>query len=117
MTETTEFQLAESRAVTLNSNGEAVVSNLGPTRPGETWRITKFSVYTDSTCVFRIYRGPVSDLNQIDITTRGDGDTSDTEVLLIPGEFVSFSWTRGTVGAIGTIRLEGRRTVPGRRGY
>lgn len=114
----TEYRLEYFNDVTLNASGEASVVAVGPTRPNERWKITRFSVNTTSSCNFQVFRGNTLDSQyQIDYTSKGAGDTSETDLPLSVGETISFKWTNGTAGAIGTIRLEGSYFVPGRRAY
>lgn len=110
-----EYPLLESRTATLNANGEALIIGVGPVMWNESWEISLFSVNTTSRCKFYVYRGtnPQSQY-QVDATAKGELDTSKTDIKLQPGEKVSFQWTNGTVGAIGTIRIEGLKKL---RGY
>jgi hypothetical protein len=114
----TEFRLQDSRSVTLDANGEATVTNIGPTRPNERWKVTRFSVNTTVACDFQVFRGNDTNADyQIDFTSKGAGDTSETDLPLSVGETISFKWSAGTPGAIGTIRWEGSYFIPGKRAY
>lgn len=111
----TEYRLEETRTVTLDGNGNASVLGVGPTVYGETWRVKKFSVNTGSRCTFTVHRGiSVEPTTQIDATSRGDLDTSETDVPLQVGEQLSFRWENGVPGTVGIIRIEGIREVAGR---
>lgn len=110
-----ELRLQESRSTTLDSNGTAVITSVGPVVYGETWKIERISVNTTSRCKFTVHRGdPTSPTTQIDGTVRGDLDTSETSISLLNGESIAFKWANGAAGAIGTVVIEGTRTIRGR---
>lgn len=110
-----EYRLQESRTATLDSNGAAVVIGVGPVVYGETWKVERISVSTTSRCKFTVHRGdPTSPTTQIDGTVRGDLDTSETNITLLNGESIAFKWSNGAAGAVGTVVIEGTRTVRGR---
>lgn len=110
-----EYPLAVSRSVVLDGSGTATVVGIGPVLYGETWRVTLFSVNTTSRCEFTVHRGnDTSAQYQIDTTAKGDLDTSPTDIALQSGETISFKWANGSPGAVGTIRVEGKRILRGR---
>lgn len=114
----TEYRLEGFREVTLDANGEASVFAIGPSQAFERWKITRLSVNTSAACDFQVFRGNTQENQyQIDFTTKGAGDTSETDLQLQVGETVSFKWSDGSSGAVGTIRWEGSYYVPGRRAY
>lgn len=114
----TQYRLEGFRDVTLDANGEASIPAIGPTRPNERWKVTRFSVNTTASCTFQVFRGNTLDSQyQIDFTAKGAGDTSETDLPLSVGETISFKWSNGTPGSTGTIRWEGSYFVPGRRAY
>lgn len=103
-----ELPLSDSRSVTLNINGDASVIGVGPVRYGESWVVTLFSVSTTSRCTFTVHRGnDTSQQYQIDGTARGDLDTSQANIVLQSGQKISFKWSGGTPGSIGSVRFEG----------
>lgn len=116
---TTEYALDESPVVTIGADGTGETVPIGPSAQGEVWHQLRYSVSLSAgvgTC--RVYRGFASSLRQIDVTTKGQGDTSDNPTMeLRKGEFIVAKWTGATVGAIATFHIEGRRTIPGRRAY
>lgn len=110
-----EFRLAESRSVTLDVNGLATVTAVGPVVYGESWTVERISVSTTARCKFTVYRGNATEPQyQIDGTVRGDLDTSDTNIPMMAGETISFKWENGLAGSAGTVRIEGKRIVRGR---
>lgn len=110
-----EYRLEVTRSVTLDASGNATVLGIGPTVYGETWRVKRFAVNSTSRCRFTVHRGISTDpTTQIDGTSRGDLDTSETDIPMQTGEQLSFRWSGGTSGATGTIRIEGTREVAGR---
>lgn len=114
----TNLRLEGFRDATIGADGTATVFGVGPNYPGEQWSVKKWSVTCSAPAEFRIVRGiDIDQRYQIDSTTRGDLDSSETNVPLQAGETVSFHWFNSTVGARATIRWEGVRTVPGNRGY
>lgn len=115
MTET-ELALLESGSGTFAATG-IMSFTLGP-RDLSRWEIALFAWSTTATGMARldIYRGPASANNLLDHTNRLS-DISPTDIKLYPGEFITIQATGGTVGAIGTLRVEGRRYVKGRRAY
>lgn len=107
-----EFQLAETRAVTLDGSGNAVALGVGPVRYGESWVVTRFSVNSSSKCRLTVHRGfGVDPSTQIDGTDRGDLDTSETNVTLMTGDSLSFKWSKGTAGTTSVVRIEGVKRV------
>jgi hypothetical protein len=115
----TEYRLQESRSATCDANGTVAITQVGPVRAGERWRIRRFSVSTTSGGTFTVFRGNdvSSPSNQLDYTERAEGDTSETDISLMPGETISFLWDDCDASAVGTVRFEGDRFVPGRRAY
>lgn len=115
MTES-EFQLEQSESVTIDDTGMATRTNIGPSKAGERWRITKTRVFATGRCTFAIYRGnEIIPDKQIEFTYSGQGDSSDTVIDLEPQEKVSIAFS-GPVGTIGTVVFSGRTFVKGRRG-
>lgn len=113
----TEYRLEVSRSVTIAANGVGSASGIGPEKPGERWEIKNTSVSATARCTFADYRGNAIVANrQIDFTSTGDGDSSDTVISLNPQETLSFAF-RGIAGTVGTVVFTGSRFVPGRRSY
>lgn len=116
MTET-EYELAESRHVAIESDGVGSLLSVGPVKQGERWIITGTSVSANGSCTFSSYYGTELDpRKQIDFTRRGQNDFSDTEIKLSSQETVSIAF-RGTVGLQCVVVFTGRRFVRGRRSY
>lgn len=117
--EETTYALQESYTVTIAADGTATVTNVGPIKNGERWEITNTSVNTTVGCNFQSFRGDPNStgIGQIDFTTKGTGDSSDTVIKLQSGERISFRWSNGTVGGIGVVTISGNRFVRGRRAY
>lgn len=113
----TEYRLETSRSVTIDASGIGSVTGIGPTQPGERWEISTTSVSATARCTFADYRGnEIDSSRQIDFTTSGAGDSSDTLIKLNPQETISFAF-RGSSGTVGTVVFTGSRFVPGRRSY
>lgn len=116
MTET-EYRLDTSRTVTVGTDGNGDIINVGPVQPTERWEIRSTSVTATGQCTFTSYRGnDLNKNNQIDFTRQGIGDSSDTVISLQPQERISFRFV-ATPGTICTVVLVGSRYVAGRRAY
>lgn len=115
----TEYALQQSFTVTIGSDGTATQTRVGPSMSGERWEIRNTSVSTTVGCTFQSFRGEpnAAGIGQIDYTTKGAGDSSDTVIKLQSGEQISFRWSNGTVGGIGVVTISGSRYVRGRRAY
>lgn len=115
---TTTYRLDESQNATLNSSGAATLTGIGPVQRGEAWEVEGYSVtLTAGNAIVRVYRGSPLVANQIDYTSKGLGDSSDTRIMIKDGEKLSVTWENGTTGAIATIHFYGTRKIPGRRAY
>lgn len=113
----TEYRLEVSYTVTVGTDGNGNIVNVGPPQPTERWEIRSTSVTSTGQSTFTSYRG--NDLNknhQIDFTRQGIGDSSDTVISLQPQEKISFRFV-ATAGTICTVVLTGSRYVRGRRAY
>jgi hypothetical protein len=89
-------------------------------RPNTKWIVRRITInVTGATSMSQctVYRGPEQANNQIDFTRKGNGDTSETEVVLMPTEFLTVTWENNTNGAVATCRIEGDMMVQGNRGY
>lgn len=97
---------ASDRAI-LDATGHGVAT-IGPA--GVDWVIRTTTVST-STSVKKpqanTYRGGVSQANLVDGSSSGQGDTSDTVILLQPGEQLSCVWDGGDAGATAFLRVTG----------
>lgn len=96
---------------TFDAAGRAVV-RIGPTRSGERWHVILTNISTTSlaTTAFRLYRGREAASALLDQSLfNGNGDVSDTVYELLAGQDVVGVWSGGTVGAIGTLTLNGER--------
>lgn len=99
------FTGAGQTTLDAGGNGNVIV---GP--GGMDWVVQVITVSTSSAGIkpqCLIYHGSVSQANLIDGTNSGDGDTSDTVVLLQPGEYITAVWTGGDPKAVAVLRLQG----------
>lgn len=97
-----------STRVILDATGQGVAS-IGPA--GVDWLI-KTTTVSATTQVLQsqanTYHGGVSPANLVDGTLSGSsGDTSDTVILLQPGEQLFCQWTGGDAGASAFLRVAG----------
>lgn len=98
-----------STPVTFDASGNGTATILGP-KPGYVWLITQVSVFATGVKVpsFKYYKGAVNDANFIAGTFVGNSDSdSDPRIYLYPGEFLTGVWGAGTVGAVGTMVIQG----------
>lgn len=100
-------QFTGSGQVKLDATGQGQCS-VGPA--GVDWVIRTTTVST-STAVKKAqantYKGGVSQANLVDGTNSGNGDTSDTVILLQAGEQLFCQWTGGDAGAMAFLRITG----------
>lgn len=112
------LRLDEFVTVTVGADGTGTSLPKGPSKYGETWRVTLMSMQTTGnetkTGELFAYRGPAVRINQIDYTSKIDGDTSNTNVELQVGEYLTFKWVGCTPGAIGTVHITGDLIARGR---
>ena len=113
----TRYQLDKSSAAAFDANGVAtvVIANNGVSR----WVVKLLNVNTSSGTQTRctVYRGEATSRNQVDFTRSGNGDTSPTDWVVNPGEYLTARWTFGVPGTFATFRVEGDDMVKGRRAY
>lgn len=113
----TRLALQLSRESAFNADGVATVEfrNGGLTR----WKVESYSITTTSTTQTEcaIYRGAVHPTNQLDITDTGNNNSGSLEWMIPPGDYLTVQWTRGTTGAIASMRIEGTDIARGRRSY
>lgn len=123
--EETEYALRESYQVAITTTQVYfTVTNIGPTRAFERWNIRLFAVRTVSSTGelitsgdFTVYRGTVSDGLIVAQTRTPGADTSVENLDLEQGEFITAAWRSFSGTATGTLRVEGKRYVKGRRAY
>lgn len=114
----TKYRLDTAAMATLDGAGSGQHTNVGPTMPGERWEISILGANGPSSSKLYVIRGNSFDLSrQLDFTERADGDTSPTNIELMPGEHISFWWLNGTAGAVMRCSITGNRFVPGNRAY
>lgn len=112
----TEYRLDETVRATLDSNGAATITNIGPKQYNERWRIENNSITGTASATLKVFRG--NDTGRLlDTTEHANNDSSDTVIPLKAGEVVSFAWSNGTAGAQMLAHIEGFRYVTGQRAY
>lgn len=93
-----------------DANGRAVV-RLQPLRAFERWTVTRMTVQSSSTTLIptcRVYRGHETPSAQVDGTSRGTMDHSDTNLPIQNGEVLLAVWEGADVGANCTFTIEGK---------
>lgn len=104
--------LNEQVQVTSVNNGSGVATatgRIGPSRYGETWHITLMTTQSNSTTdvELRVYRNVESPGSMVDSTYSGRSATSPCDLKLRVGESLVAVWSKGDIGAIHTLRVEG----------
>lgn len=92
-----------------NASGRAVVT-FPTVPPWHRHTITRTGVTTTSTArtSATVYRGEPQAPNQLDVAPySGNDDTSDTSILLEPGQWLTIVWEGADVGARCTATLDG----------
>lgn len=91
----------------------ARVPHLGPRRYGTTWHVTHMVSTTNSVVPsqVRVYRNIESPTTIVDGSDSANQDTSETDITLGSGEFLTFVWTKGDIGAIATITVSGEMST------
>jgi hypothetical protein len=104
-----DYPLDTFQQATVDASGIATTLGIGPVRYGETWDVGRWSVsLTEGRGECRVYRGAVSPTRQLDVTTSGEGDTSENNsITLQTGERIIAQWTEATPGAIGVVTFGG----------
>lgn len=113
----TLLQLFETRSVTLDADGVGWVRGLGPFTQFERWKIHSMQTVcnSDAETELIVYRGNTN--SAIAGSYSGNFDSNDTQFSLMPGESLSFKWSKGTPGAVASITLDGDRTLRGKLAY
>ena len=114
----TELQLSKVQSVTLDAKGYGEV-RIGPSKPGERWKVTIMNTANDGSLqpIHKVFRGPAGHGQQLDYTRSGKGDTSPTEIELRTGDYLTATWSGGTVGSQSMFTVEGIQYLVGKRAY
>lgn len=89
--------------------GKAMAS-LGPERYGDVWTVRLMTTQNDASTTdiqLRVYRNNESPGAMVDSTYSGRQATSPTELELRAGEKLIFVWSKGDIGTLCTVRVEG----------
>lgn len=87
---------------------------VGPAKPFETWKFTRYTVSASVPCSFTLYRNFISPSTVLDSTTAGQNDVGGIQCQLNPGEHVIGVWTNGLSGQNCACILEGIQVHRGR---
>ena len=104
-----EGVVQETGSVILDGAGSGQVV-LQPGRAGLWWTITHMATSGDSALQIvklDVYRSVVTPQQNLDHSDSANGDISECNYPIGPGESLVFVWTGGTVGARMNIRIEG----------
>lgn len=109
----TTYRLSESREVTLDSDGNGIVS-LGPTIPSVTWLVETLSVSTSTNNRIPrayVYEGTESPGNLLGGTENGSRDSMGPSVRLETNAYITVVWKGGDTGARASVAVTGTRTA------
>lgn len=103
-----ESRLDRSVTLTLNASG-AASATFGPGRSSEHWAVERMTTAGNSAIqpTLNVYRGTSA---LVDTTRHGNQDISDTNLSLMPGEFITAAYSAGSPGAVMVFYLEGTAT-------
>lgn len=99
----------QGTAVADGSGIARATASIGPFRYGDIWKVVLLTTQSTSTTdvELRVYRNVESPGSMIDSTYSGRSATSPCEVWLKSGETLVAVWTKGDIGAVHTLRIEG----------
>jgi hypothetical protein len=114
----TELQLSRSITVTIGASGIGSVS-LGPSRYGERWHISTMTVQSTSVThpTARVFRGTSITGIPLDVSIRGDKDTSACDIDLRSCDSVTCEWRLADAGSVCTFSVDGSQFLVGQRAY
>ena len=114
----TTLELFESHTVTLDSNGNGVIERIGPVLQWEKWDVQMIQTSSTSVkqCQLIVSRGDRGSA-MIAGTYSGNQDTNDTNMTLMPGNTLTFTYSGGDAGAICIITIAGDRLLKGKVAY
>lgn len=108
-----QLQLNESASVTLDATG-AGVARLGPRRAGVQWAVRKVTISSTSATsqvpTAELFLGEPSG-TPLDSTYDGNRNSTDVDVSLWSGQYLSLRWAGGTPGATGTLAVLGDNVI------
>jgi len=109
-----DVPLNESASVVLNASGYGV-ARCGPGRAGTSWRVTSAAVSVAGTPVkvpqIRLYIGEPSPGSEVTNSYNGARNSTDLDVPLVSGQYLSAEWSAGDAGARATLSIFGTRAV------
>lgn len=104
-------KISEAAQVVLSAAGYGVV-RLGPGRAGLTWHVTSVAVrIVSATAVpeVHLYLGEPSPGNELTNSYNGANNSSDLDVILASGQYLTAEWIGGDPGARATLSIYGER--------
>jgi hypothetical protein len=109
---TTPFSTAVSATFVDDGAGSTIASAIiGPPTALAGWRIRRITSNTNNTSsvfsVLKLYQNFVSPSQYLDGSRNADADTSETDLILQPGENLTAVWTKGPLGVIATLTVSG----------
>ena len=114
----TTLELFESYNVTLDAYGNGTIAYIGPVMTMERWQIQVVQTTCTSGKQTKMLMTRGDRANAIiDGTYSGNQDTSPVSMTLITGQSLTFIYSGGDAGAIGTVTLQGSRELKGRLAY
>lgn len=106
------FDTASSATFVSDGAGGTVArAILSPPTALAGWRIKRMTTNTNNTSavfsVLKVYKNFESASSYLDGSRNADGDTSETDLIILPGENLTAVWTKGPIGAVATLSLSG----------
>jgi hypothetical protein len=101
--------LNESASVTLSAAGAGSV-RIGPNNPLQIWHITRIAVYVapaSAIPIANVYIGTISPGGLVGGSFSGSNDSSDVDLTLWPGQFLTVDWSGADASAVATVSLYG----------
>lgn len=107
--ETPVYEQIQATSVADGNGVARAVASISPFRYGDIWKIVLMTTQSTSTTdvELRVYRNSESPGSMIDSTYAGRSATSPCEIWLKAGESLVAVWSKGDIGAVHTLRVEG----------
>lgn len=102
----TKPRIDQSVTARFDAAGRAVAA-IGPTKPGQTWHVTRLVTSATAACKLYVYQGSETVSNIVDTTRTGESDVSETSLKLSTLETLTFVWSNGTPNATATANIYG----------
>lgn len=109
------YPLDTSASVVLAGASPEGTVRLGPGKPFEVWHITNVAVSVSTANdepIAKVFKGDVNAKNLIAGTYTGSNDSTEVDITLHPGQYISVKWFAGDAGATATASISGTFDYP-----